>query len=101
MQRPILLDSKPKQMKYHRYENVKLIQRKEEKNTIIQGEHCIFVLEEMESFVWNLCNGENSIEDIINEILNLEDYKNNKKEEIKKVVVDFINSLIEAEIIEV
>ena len=37
MQRSILLAKKPKQMSYHRFPNVKLIQRKEDDNTIIQG----------------------------------------------------------------
>jgi len=100
MQRSVLLDKKPRQMKYHRFPNVKLIQRKEDENTVIQGEHCIIVLEEMETFIWEKCNGENSINKIIDDILSLEDYNQNDRKEIEDVVVTFINEMLTQEIIE-
>jgi len=87
-------------MKYHRFPNVKLIQRKEDENTVIQGEHCIIVLEEMETFIWEKCNGENSINKIIDDILSLEDYNQNDRKEIEDVVVTFINEMLTQEIIE-
>ena len=100
MQRPVLLASKPKQMTYHRYKNVKLIQRKEDKNTVIQGEHCIVVLEEMETFIWDRCNGEYVINDIIDIILALEDYCQNERSEIEEVVISYMNDLLEQQLIE-
>lgn len=87
-------------MKYHKFENVKLVQRKEDKNTVIQGEHCVFVFEEMESFVWDRCTGENTIESIVNDILLLDDYCLNSKEEISDVVIGFIEELKGHELIE-
>lgn len=100
MQGPILLDKKPKQMSFHRFQNVKLIQRKEGSNTIIQGEHCIIVLEEMETYLWEKCNGENTINDIIDSILKLEDYCQNDRSDIEKVVLAFIEEMLSQEIIE-
>jgi hypothetical protein len=101
MQRPVLLASKPKQMTYHRYPNVKLIQRKEDNNTVIQGEHCIVVLEEMETFIWDRCNGEYAIKDIVDGILALEDYCQNERSEIEEVVINYINDLLEQQLIEI
>ncbi|MFA8300300.1 MAG: PqqD family protein [Hyphomicrobiales bacterium] len=88
-------------MTYHRYENVKMIQRKEDQNTIIQGEHCIIVLEEMETFIWDRCNGEHAISDIVNDILQMEDYSQNDRLEIEEVVINYMNDLIEQELIEI
>lgn len=101
MQRSILLASKPKQLTFHRYKNVKLVQRKEDKNTIIQGEHCIIVLEEMESFIWDRCTGENSVLDIVNMVLALEDYKANPFDEIASIITHFLNELQEQALIEI
>lgn len=95
-----MLALKPRQMKYHRFENVKLVQRKEDENTVIQGEHCVFVFEKMESFVWDRCTGEYTIEDIVDDILALEDYCQNSKEDISEVVIGFIKDLKEQELIE-
>lgn len=100
MQGSVLLDKKPKQMSYHRFPNVKLIQRKEDANTIIQGEHCIIVLEEMETFLWEKCTGDNTVNEIIDSILALEDYCQNPREDIEEVVVTFINEMLSQEIIE-
>lgn len=100
MQRSILLDKKPKQMSYHRFPNVKLIQRKEDDNTVIQGEHCIIVLEEMETFIWDKCNGNNTINDIVDSILSLEDYCKNERFDIEDTVIDFVNDMLSKEIIE-
>lgn len=100
MQRSVLLDNKPKQMSYHRFPNVKLIQRKEDNNTIIQGEHCIIVLEEMETFIWERCDGYNTINELIDSILNLEDYCYNSRADIEEIVVTFIEEMITQEIIE-
>lgn len=100
MQRSILLAKKPKQMTYHRFKNVKLVQRKEDNNTILQGEHCVVVLEEMETYIWERCLGVKTINDIINDIMLLDDYKLNDRQDIENVVVDFINDLLEQELIE-
>lgn len=100
MQRSILLAKKPRQMKYHRYKNVKLVQRKEDNNTILQGEHCVVVLEKMETYIWDRCLGIKTISNIIDDIMMLEDYKLNDRQEIEDVVVTFINELLEHELIE-
>ncbi|MBO5804330.1 MAG: PqqD family peptide modification chaperone [Bacteroidales bacterium] len=96
-----MLASKPKQMTYHRFENVKLIQRKEDKNTVIQGEHCVIVLEEMESMIWDKCDGNHTIDDMVNMILQIEDYSQNSYEEISKVIIDFLTELQEQMLIEI
>lgn len=100
MQRSILLAKKPKQMSYHRFPNVKLIQRKEDDNTIIQGEHCIIVLEKMETFIWEKCDSNNTIDNIIDEILKLDDYMFNSRKEIEEEVISFINDMLSQDIIE-
>lgn len=95
-----MLALKPQKMKYHRFENIRLVERKEDKNTIVQGEHCVFVFEEMESFVWDRCTGVYTIENIVDDILGLDDYCQNSKEEISEVVIEFIKDLREHELIE-
>lgn len=100
MQRSIMLALRPKQMSYHRLPNVKLIQRKEDKNTIIQGEHCIIVLEEMETFLWDQLNGENTVSKLVDSVMSLEDYRLNPRTDIEDVIIPFIEDLKEKELIE-
>lgn len=95
-----MLALRPKQMSYHRLPNVKLIQRKEDKNTIIQGEHCIIVLEEMETFLWDQLNGENTVSKLVDSVMSLEDYRLNPRTDIEDVIIPFIEDLKEKELIE-
>jgi hypothetical protein len=88
-------------MTYHRYKNLRLMQRKEDENTVIQGEHCVIVLKEMETFIWDRCNGEYSINDIIDNILELDDYCKNERSDIAEVVLSYMNDLLEHELIEI
>lgn len=97
MCRSILLERKPKQMKYHRLENVKLIQRKEDDNTIIQGEHCVYVLEKFESFIWERCDGSHTvvaIAEALSKSLGLD------MSDLLSEICDFLQKLKEEELIE-
>ena len=98
MSRSVLLERKPKQMIYHRLPNVKLIQRKEDENTIIQGEHCVYVMEEMESFIWQKCNGENTINLIVQEVANKLHIE--ATESVIDEVLNYIEELKKEELIE-
>lgn len=88
-------------MTFHRFENVKLIQRKEDNNTIIQGEHCIIVLGEMESMIWDVCDGNHTVSDIVEMILELEDYCQNPFDEIEQIVIQFLIDLKDQDLIEI
>lgn len=96
-----MLASKPKQMTFHRFENVQLIQRKEDNNTVIQGEHCIIVLEEMETMIWDKCDGKHTVSDIVNMVLQLDDYKENPFDEIAQIIIQYLYDLQEQDLIEI
>lgn len=99
MSRSLLLEIKPKQMKFHRLPNVKMIQRKEDGNTVIQGEHCIYVFEEVETKIWDMCDGVKTIVDIA-KILASNLGNEEKLQDIIDEVLDFIVELKEEELIE-
>ena len=98
MSRSVMLHVIYEKYTYHHLPDIELIERKEDENTIIQGDHVVYVLPEFESIVWEKIDGSNSVKDIINVLF---DYLNrnsdekydfeNVEDEVCKLMSKFIN----------
>lgn len=81
-------------MKNDVYEQVKVKKRKENYNLLvvsIEGPSTLFSLNSVAADIFELCNGKNTIEDIVNFLIN--SYKGVTKEKIIYDVLYFIRNL--------
>lgn len=66
------------------------------KKNVLFGENQCFELNELALLIWNNLDGENSIDDLINMIA--EEYDADKSD-IKKDIEEFINEMVESNVI--
>lgn len=102
MQRSILLEMIPIKLNYHKFKDSEIIEREEDGNIIVQGAHMIFVFKENEALIWNFIDGKNTVGNIVNLIINdikEKDYDVSDYKHIEKVIMDFIETLKDYELI--
>ena len=78
-----------------------MIQRREDENIVLQGEHVVYVLKKNEAIIWSNINGENTVNDIIlktYEILSSDNHQYDFNS-VKKSILEFLEKLINEELI--
>ncbi|OPY48536.1 MAG: Coenzyme PQQ synthesis protein D [Methanosaeta sp. PtaU1.Bin112] len=87
MCRSILPDCKPKL--------IKTMERKEDDKLVLYRGHSLFVMGAYEEEIWHLCDGEHSVNDIVDIVVNK--YHVNREKALSEIAA-FLNKLVEREL---